>query len=129
MSTSLLTPFQIVGGRIGSTTDTNTQIEQKIVTTLTTDRLERVGIPDFGAGVNQLLFEPIDALLQADFKVDALSEMNTRVSGVVVKDLLVTSVDETSATINVLYQLPLGATRSVTVRLALPGTLTEESGI
>lgn len=128
MPTSLLTPFQIVGGRIGTTTDTVTQVQQKILTTLTTDLLERVGIPDFGVGINQLLFGNIDDLVSADFRVDALTEFSDRISGVEVVDVRVTSQEETTANISVLYKLPLSATRQVSFQVALPGSFTEESG-
>lgn len=127
MSTSLLTPFQVVGGRIGSTTDLTRQVEQKIVNTMTTDRLERIGIADFGVGVNQLLFEPVDDLMTADFKVDAQNELSDRISGAQIIDIRIANTSETTANITVLYKLPLAAIRQTTFQIALPGALTEES--
>ena len=128
MPTSLTFPFTVTGGRIGVTTDLVRQTEQKIVAVLTTDRYERVGIPDFGAGVNQLLFEPIDALVSADYRVDAMSELASRISGIIVVDIRLTQVAETEADVTVFYKLPLSAIRQTTFRIALPGSLTEESG-
>lgn len=127
MSTSLLYPFQVTGGRIGVTTDTVTQIEQKILNVLTTNRLERIGIPDYGVGVDQLLFEPIDALVSADFRIDAMAEIANRISGIIVVDVTTTNVDQSTAEITVFYKLPLAAVRQTTFRIALPGTLNEES--
>lgn len=128
MTVSILTPFQVVGGRIGDTTDTTTQIEQKILTTMLTDRLERIGIPDFGVGITQLIFEPIDDLVTADFKVDALAELRDRVSGVTVVDFNVSTIQDSTAIITVLYKLPLSAIRQVTFRVAVPNAFDEESG-
>lgn len=128
MTTSLTFPFQLEGGRISSTTDVTRQIEQKIHAVLRTSRLERIGIPSFGAGVDQLLFEPLDDLISADFRVDAMNELVDRVSGIVVLDLKTTAVNDTTADITVFYQLPLSAVRQTTFRIAVPGTLDEESG-
>lgn len=127
MTTSLLYPFQVTGGRIGVTTDIVTQIEQKILNVLTTNRLERIGIPDYGVGVDQLLFEPIDALVSADFRIDAMAEIANRISGIIVVDVTTTNVDQSTAEITVFYKLPLAAVRQTTFRIALPGTLNEES--
>lgn len=129
MTISLITPFQITGGRIGATSDITAQIEQKIVNVLTTGRFERVGIPDFGGGVSQLLFEPIDDLISADFKVDAMNELVNRISGIIVVDLRVTVVDQSEATITVFYKLPLASIRQVTFRVTQPGALNEETGL
>jgi phage baseplate assembly protein W len=128
MPTSLTFPFTVIGGRIATTTDLTRQVEQKIISVLTTDRLERVGIPDYGAGVNQLLFEPIDALVSADYRVDAMNELVDRISGIVVVDIVLTTVSDTEADVTVFYKLPLAAVRQTTFRIALPGTLSEESG-
>lgn len=127
MTTSILYPFQVTGGRIGVTTDTVTQIEQKILNVLTTNRLERIGIPDYGVGVDQLLFEPIDALVSADFRIDAMTEIANRISGIIVVDVTTTNVDQSTAEITVFYKLPLAAVRATTFRIALPGNLNEES--
>lgn len=125
---SLLSPFSVRGGRIVSTTDEVQIIEQKILNVLTTGRYERVGIPEYGAGINQLLFEPIDALVSADFRVDAMHELADRISGIVVMDIFLTSVNDSEADITVFYKLPLAAVRQTTFRIALPGSLSEESG-
>ena len=128
MTTTLLSPFTVIGGRIAITTDLTVQIEQKILNVLTTDRYERVGIPEYGAGVNQLLFEPIDALVSADYRTDAMQELADRISGIIVVDIALTSVNDSEADITVFYKLPLAAVRQTTFRIALPGSLSEESG-
>lgn len=129
MPTSILTPFQIIGGRVGDTTDTVTQIEQKILVTLLTNRLERIGIADFGVGISQLMFEPIDDLVIADFKVDALTELNDRVSGVQVVDFNVTIIEDSTANVTVLYRLPLSPVQQVNFSVAIPNAFDEESNL
>ena len=128
MPTSLLSPFSITGGRIAVTDDLARQVEQKIRSVLTTDRFERVGIPSYGAGVNQLLFGQIDDLVTADYKVDAMQEIADRVSGIIIVDIRLTSVNDSEADITVFYKLPLAAVRQTTFRIALPGSLSEETG-
>lgn len=128
MTTALLAPFSVIGGRIAITTDTTQQVEQKLLNVLTTNRYERVGIPEYGAGVNQLLFEPIDALVSADYRTDAMQELADRISGIIIVDIALTSVNDSEADITVFYKLPLAAVRQTTFRIALPGSLSEESG-
>jgi phage baseplate assembly protein W len=128
MSTTILTPFTVTGGHIGQTTDTFIQIEQKIHSVLTTDRYERIGIPSYGAGVNQLLFGPVDDLVSADFRMDAMTELSDRISGIIFMDLKVTAVDESQVDITVYYKLPLASVRQTTYRVAVPGNLSEETG-
>lgn len=126
---SLVAPFTVIGGRIATTNDPDTIARQKILNCLTTDPLERVAIPDYGAGINQLLFENIDSLLEADFKVDAINEMSSRISGVQVVDIRVRKTDESEALVRVLYKTPLSAVREATFRIAIPGQINEESPI
>lgn len=127
MSKSLRVPFRVDGGRIGVTTDITTRNEQKIVNVLVTNRLERQMIPDYGAGVQALLFDGIDELVEVDFRTDAISELLTRVSGIEVLDIRIVQTDESEATITVYYRTPLSAVQSTSFSVVVPGTLTEES--
>ena len=128
MPTTFLTPFQLSGGRVASTTDTFTQIDQKILSVLTTDLFERVGISSYGAGINQLLFDPIDDLVSADYRTDALNELADRVGDIIFTDIRLAVVNDTQADITVYYRLPLADVRQTTFRIALPNSLTEETG-
>ena len=128
MPTSFVTPFQLSGGRIATTTDADIQTVQKIISVLTTNMFERVGIAAYGAGVSQLLFEPIDDLITADYKTDALNELAERISGIIFTDLRITAVDDTQADITVYYRLPLADVRQATFSVVLPSNLSEETG-
>ena len=128
MSTTILTPFTVTGGHIGQTTDLDTQIKQKIVNVLFTDRYERIGISSYGAGINQLLFGDIDDLVSADFRIDAMTELSDRISGIIFTDIKVVTTTESEADITVFYKLPLAAVRQTSFRVALPGSLSEETG-
>ena len=124
---SLIAPFQIVGGRVASTSDVNRIVEQKIINVLTTAKLERVGLPEYGAGVQHLLFEDIDELVMVDFKTDAATELSDSISGLQLVDIGITQKDDTTADITVIYRTPLSPARSTTFSVTLPGPLTEES--
>ena len=124
---SLIAPFQIVGGRVASTSDVNRIIEQKIINVLTTAKLERIGLPEYGAGVQHLLFEDIDELVMVDFKTDAATELADSISGLQLVDIGITQKDDTTADITVIYRTPLSPARSTTFSVSLPGPLTEES--
>lgn len=126
---SFMVPFQVVGGKIASTTDPVRIIEQKIIDVLTTSKLGRLMLPDYGAGVQQLLFGNIDDLVEVDFKTDAASELASRISGLGLVDISIRQSDESTASITVFYRTTLSGVRSVTFSVALPGTLDEESQI
>jgi len=128
MPTTILTPFSVTGGHIGQTTDLVTQAEQKMLNVLTTDRYERIGIPSYGAGINQLLFGPIDDLISADFRMEAMTELSDRISGIIFMDVKVVGVNDSEADITVYYKFPLAPARQTTFRVALPGDLSEETG-
>jgi phage baseplate assembly protein W len=126
---SLAAPFQIVGGKIDSTDDPTRIIEQKIVNVMTTGKLERPMIPDYGAGTQQLLFDNIDELVEVDFRSEAATELANRVSGLNLVDIRIEQTDETTASITVSYRTTLSGVRSTTFSVALPGLLTEETPI
>ena len=119
-------PFRIEGGRVATTTNMTVINDQKIINVLTTAKLERHMIPDYGAGVQALLFESIDELVEVDFKTDAVSEILSRVSGITVLDVKVVQSDESEATITVYYRTPLSAVQSTTFSVVV-SSLDEES--
>lgn len=124
--TSLKTPFRIDNGRVAITRDQTTAIKQKIADVLVTDLYERTMRPEYGGNLNSALFENLDRLEAADFKLDLATAISQNVTGVTV-----TSVDWTLegsyATINIAYKLPLSTAQQFTFRLAVPGELNEET--
>lgn len=126
---SFVTPFQVVGGRIAVTTDPIRMLDQKITDVLVTNSFERPTMPDYGAGSQRLVFEQLDELVIADYKIDAGLEVSRRVSGVDLVDLHVLQDDaEGTAVIDVIYKSALSTVRSVTIQVAA-GLLTEETPI
>ena len=124
---SISIPFGFNGGRVSTTTDPDTIVRQKVIDVLMTNRYERMGVPNYGAGVQGLLFEPIDELVVSDFKLDAIAEIHRRVNNVTIHDIVVEEsfIDETEVTVTVYYALPLSETKTLT--LTLTESLTEES--
>jgi len=126
---SISIPFSIAGGRVSTTSNIDTIIRQKIIDVLLTNRYERMGIPNYGAGVNGLLYETIDELIVSDFKLDAIAEIHRRVRDVTIHDIVVNQsfTDETELYVTVYYALPLSKTDSLTITLT--DVLTEESAL
>ena len=124
---SLKVPFQIAGGKVCTTSDHTAINEQKIINVLVTGKFERPMIPDYGAGVQSLLFDAIDELVEVDFKTDAVQEVLARVSGLNILDVTVKQTDESEATITVYYRTPMSSVQSTSFNVAIPATLTEES--
>lgn len=124
---NIAVPFRFDGGRVGTTTNPDTVARQKIIDVLTTSHYERLGLPSYGAGIRGLLFEPIDSLVEADFKIDAINEVHNRVSGVTIHDIRIkqSDIEESTAEIFVYYSLPLSPIQVLS--FILTETLTEES--
>ena len=124
---NIAVPFRFDGGRVGTTTNPDTVARQKIIDVLTTSHYERLGLPSYGAGIRGLLFEPIDSLVEADFKIDAINEVHNRVSGVTIHDIRIkqSDIEESTAEIFVYYSLPLSPIQVLS--FVLTETLTEES--
>lgn len=120
-------PFRFVGGRVATTSNTDTIARQKIVDVLVTSPAERMGQPTYGAGIYALLFEPIDELVKSDFRVDALQELNSRISGVTIYNLDITQnpIEPSLAEVEVTYSLPLSPVQQLT--FTINTALTEES--
>lgn len=124
---TIRTPFHISGGKVGFTTSQTKSAEQKIVDALLTIPAERLGIADYGVGVESLVFEPIDSLVQSDIVLDIKQELAFRVSGVTIIDVgFQPSYDESTVVLTVVYALPLGTAQEVSLTLTTD-ILTEES--
>lgn len=127
---NIRTPFSITGGKVSFSRDVPTIIRQKVLDVLVTSPSERVGQDDYGAGVMAMLFEPIDEMTESDFKVDAIAEINRRVSGVNIINLTVRqgSYEDSTADITVYYKLPLSSIEATTFTVSTE-FLNEESPI
>lgn len=125
---TISTPFNLTGGRIATTTSRSRAAEQKIIDVLVTGKLERPTIPLYGSGIQQLLFENIDELVEADIKTDIGLDMLSSVSGVTILDIKIRqdATDPTVAVVKVLYQISLGTPQTLTFQISTE-VLTEES--
>jgi phage baseplate assembly protein W len=130
-------PFQFINGRLATTTSPEVAAKQKIIDVLTTGKFERVMRHNYGVGLQELVFEPVDELAFVDFKTDALHTMAETLSRVEVVDLVIApsnstryyGADETTVVVNVVYRLPLGALKVLSFNLAIPGLLNEDTPI
>jgi phage baseplate assembly protein W len=124
---SISSPFRFDGGRVARTNNNDAIVRQKIIDVLTTYPAERFGVPNYGAGIKGLLFESIDELVESDFRLDAITEVQNRVSGVTVHDIRIrqSELDESTANVHVLYSLPLSSAQTLT--FTITSLLTEES--
>lgn len=84
---TLAAPFNIANGKVSSVTSVSKDIEQKILNVLVTMPIERIGVQGYGLGIQGLLFEPIDELIEADIKTDAVLNISSQISGVDVVDI------------------------------------------
>lgn len=110
---SLRMPISFTNGRISTLSDVQSIVKQKIIDVLVTANRERVMNPNYGAGAYTLLYDTLDPLVFADFKQEALSDINRNVSNAQILDIIVNTKDslyvgETNTTleINVVYQIP-----------------------
>jgi phage baseplate assembly protein W len=125
---SLKTPFNLTGGRIATTTDYATIVEQKIRDVLVTGKLERPTLPLYGVGLQELLFENIDELVEADIRTDAGLELLESVSGVKILDISIrqSELEESATVVKVAYQIGQSAPQVLSFQV-LTTNLTEES--
>lgn len=125
-------PVSFSNGALVSTTDLHQIFKQKILDVLVTSKQERVMIPEYGASVYSLLYEMMDPIVFADFKVDAIQEITQHVTGVDIVDLRVSTgdsfradPDNTTLSITVLYRVPPHQVTSTTFTVS--EFLSEES--
>lgn len=130
---SIRVPFSFDGGRINFTTDLSTMAEQKIADVLTTNSGERVMRPNYGASTSRLLFDITTPMEFSDYKVDAMQEMRSSISKADILDIRIDNSfysqtgEPTTASVNVLYRLPLGSIQATTVNIAIPGQISEDT--
>lgn len=130
------TPFSIAtSGRVDVVMDQNSMARQQIIDVLITSKLERVMQPGYGAGANELMFEPVDNLVYGEFKTDALLELNKRISIASVLNVVVSPAsipyftEDLASTIDisVTYKTSTPGVQSFTFSIVNPSSLTEES--
>jgi len=117
--------------------DQNAMARQQIIDVLTTSKFERTMRPGYGAGANDLLYEPVDDLIYGEFKTDALLELNKRINIATILDVRIGAArtpyfaDDLSNTIEiaVYYRTASPGVQSFSFNIATPGALTEESVI
>jgi len=130
---SINIPFRFEGGKVPDTTDTGVIAKQRIADVLATRGSERVMRPGYGAGISGLLFEPLDPLVFADYRVDALAAINDNVSIANIRDIRISegnttrSSGDSTLSVSVVYSVP-GMGISVYTAVVDSNTiLTEES--
>jgi len=130
---SIKIPFNFEEGSVSSTTNVDTIVKQEIVNYFMTVDGERVMNSSYGGGLPRLSFEINDPLVLADYKIDAISDVNSNLSFGKVLDMAVvdnentTFYEENVATVLVRYAV---APRTIsTVKLIVTNTFNEESDI
>lgn len=130
---SIRIPFSYAGGRVEYTSDISTITQQKIADVLTTVAGSRAMRYNYGASASTLLFDVFSNLEFADFKVDAIQELQASISNIEIIDMRIDQSfyartgDPAVASLLVVYRLPLGVTEVTRVQIAIPGLLTEDS--
>ena len=113
-------PFNFSNGRLSVVTDYAAVIEQKILDVLLTSSAERVMRPRYGASVYSLLFEIMDPNVWADFRAEAMMDINESVDGVTINDIRMSIDDnggdsgyDTVLSITVMYTIPPDKTNTL----------------
>lgn len=132
---SVSIPFRFENGGIAETSDNATIAKQRIIDVLATRGYERVMRPAYGAGVVDLLFEPIDPLVFADYRVDVVKAINENVSNAYIRDVAIregnstqySNGGESTLSVRVLYDVADAGTATFTVSLNPDKIITEET--
>lgn len=126
-------PFRFEEGSVLATQNVDTVVKQQIVNYFMTNLGERIMNSNYGGNLPNLVFEINDPLIFADYKVDALSEVNSYLSfGKVLDFGFVDSTNDLSAENNVatlVVRYSVAPRTISTVKLVVNTTFTEESPI
>jgi len=126
-------PFRFEEGSVLATQNVDTVVKQQIVNYFMTNIGERIMNSNYGGNLPNLVFEINDPLIFADYKVDALSEVNSYLSfGKVLDFGFVDSTNDLSAENNVatlVVRYSVAPRTISTVKLVVNTTFTEESPI
>lgn len=125
---SILVPFSFTSdtGAVSTVSDINIVMQQNIIDLLTTSSGERVMTPNYGANLKSLLFEEPDPLVFAEYRMDAINELNANLPFGKVTDVQIgiptdtLSMDSGATTISVAvkYVIPPFDTSVVTFNLS-----------
>jgi hypothetical protein len=124
---SISIPFSFTSdtGAVSTVSDVDAVMKQNIIDILTTFPGERVMTPNYGAGIRSLLFEQPDPLVFAEYRMDAINDLNSSLPFGKVTDVQIgipydsLSSFETDSTISVSvkYVIPPYDTSVVTFNL------------
>ena len=134
---SISIPFRFSNGKIAYTDNNGVIAKQRIIDALTTDRFERVNRPEYGASIKTLLFDNFDPLVFADYRIDAISDLNDYVSNAKILDLQIKNGnsinygndEEANLIVRVVYRTSDGNTATFVANLSAGTFITEESTI
>jgi phage baseplate assembly protein W len=132
---SISIPFQFSNGKVVETENDDKIARQRIVDVLSTDKYERVMRPEYGADIRSLLFEPLDPLIFADFRVDAIKDINDYVSNAKITDLQIregsllqqSGSEESTLLVRVLYTTAAMGASTFVATITGNTIITEES--
>lgn len=129
---AIKTPLYFENGKIATVTTADDAARQKIIDVLVTTRGERVMRPGYGSGVYGLLFEPADPLVVADFRAEALMDIQESVSGVNIRDLTIKDGgsiygDPTTLEVGIVFSTAMGTTRTANVLITESQTFDENA--
>ena len=130
---SIKIPFSFEEGSVSNTNNVDTIVSQEIVNYFMTISGERIMNAAYGGNLPQLSFEINDPLVLADYKLDAIGDVNLQLSFGKVLDMLVLDTqngafDEENVA-NVLVRYAVSPRTISTVKLTITNTFNEESDI
>ena len=130
-------PFSFTGsGDVGSTSNLENIVKQQVIDFFSTSVGERIQNYRYGGNIRSMAFELLDSLVFADYKMDALAEVNRHLSKGKVTDIRVAPKDvafggyDEESTITITVNYSITPSRVSTIKLLVTGTkLTEESDL
>ena len=141
--TTIKIPFEIVPndpdnqrygtGGVSTTSDPIRMAEQQILDVLTTGKGERVMLPEYGANLRELMFEPVDDLLYHEYEIDATQELTQYVRIANIRNTLIKGSsnpfdpENSTVTASVIYAVPPFGVGAATTVFASPSYLDEET--
>ena len=130
---SIKIPFSFEEGNVSNTNNVDTIVSQEIVNYFMTISGERIMNAAYGGNLPQLSFEINDPLVLADYKLDAIGDVNLQLSFGKVLDMLIldtqTGAFDEENVANVLVRYAVSPRTISTVKLTITNTFNEESDI
>jgi phage baseplate assembly protein W len=133
---AIAVPFSFFDGKVQTISDIEKLVKQEIIDFFSTSAGQRIRHYRYGGNIQALAFELLDKLALADYKVDALTEVNRHLTRGKVIDIAVTPSNDLPGgfdeenTLVLSIKFAVTAARVSTVKLLIQGTiLTEESDL